>query len=109
MADDNNTKGPLPGLGGAAANQTAQKPGTAAANPAPAPAPADKPADQPADTGGVKVVMERDYWPKEQPQPEDGALVARENRVRAGETATLPSDEAMDVIEAGIGKRARGG
>lgn len=101
MADDNN-KGPLPGLGGAPVNQTAPKPA------APAPAP-DKPEDKPADSGKTKILLERDYWPKDQPKPEDGDLVARENRCRAGDVVELPNDEAMDVIEAGHGKRAKGG
>lgn len=81
-----------------------------AASSPPAAAPAQKQLDaqKPADTsGGVAVTIERDYWPKSQPK-QDNPMAVQENRVRAGETVTLPTDEAMDVIEAGIGKRARG-
>jgi hypothetical protein len=104
MADDTN-KGPLPGLGGAPA--TPARP--ADQKPVDTPKPADAPKADDKPSGGVNVVIERDYWPKDQPKQEDGALGVRENRVRAGETVNLPSDEAMDVIEAGIGKRAKGG
>ncbi len=72
-------------------------------NPNPATKPTDKPAAAPAAT--VLVVMERDYWPKG-PRPAD-LPEDQEYRVRAGESAELDVDEAMDVVEAGIGRRDR--
>ena len=72
-------------------------------NPNPVPKPADKPAAAPAPT--VTVLMERDYWPKG-PRPAD-LPEDQEYRVRAGESAELGVDEAMDVVEAGIGRRDR--
>lgn len=69
----------------------------------PNPNPATKPTDKPAAT--VLVVMERDYWPKG-PRPAD-LPEDQEYRVRAGESAELDVDEAMDVVEAGIGRRDR--
>ena len=53
----------------------------------------------------VTVVMDRDYWPKG-PRPAD-LPEDQEYRVRAGESAELAVDEAMDVVEAGIGRRDR--
>jgi hypothetical protein len=79
MADDTN-KGPLPGLGGAPA--TPARPADQKPVDAPKPADAPKADDKPA--GGVNVVIERDYWPKDQPKPEDGAsLPARTAAVLA--------------------------
>ncbi|MBY0255893.1 MAG: hypothetical protein K2X54_31665 [Methylobacterium organophilum] len=72
-------------------------------NPNPAPKPSDKAAVAPAPT--VTVLMERDYWPKG-PRPAD-LPEDQEYRVRAGESAELSVDEAMDVVEAGIGRRDR--
>lgn len=66
--------------------------------------------------GGQKIRMERDYWPKEQPdnqklaqeaKGEGRAHVHQENRIRAGEVAEIPSDEAMDLIEDGHAKRVK--
>lgn len=57
--------------------------------------------------GGTRVEIIRDYWPKEQPPQDPNARVQRENRVRAGETVELSSEEAMDLIEIGAAKRAR--
>jgi hypothetical protein len=61
-----------------------------------------KPAEKPTT---IRVTMVRDYWPKSRP---DGMPADEEHRVRAGETAPLPTDEAMDVVEAGIGTRFKG-
>lgn len=72
-------------------------------NPNPPPKPSDKAAVAPAPT--VTVLMERDYWPKG-PRPAD-LPEDQEYRVRAGESAELGVDEAMDVVEAGIGRRDR--
>lgn len=65
--------------------------------------PADKSTAAPAPT--VTVLMERDYWPKG-PRPAD-LPEDQEYRVRAGESAELDVEEAMDVVEAGIGRRDR--
>lgn len=71
--------------------------------------------------GGTRVVLQRDYWPDNQPEnkinPQDidpatgrprVPLVHREHRIRAGETAEIPSGEATDLIEAGVAKRVKG-
>lgn len=51
----------------------------------------------------VAMVFDRDYWPRTRPDdlPEDA-----EYRIRAGETADIPNEEAMDLMEAGVAKRA---
>lgn len=61
-----------------------------------------KAAEKPTTMG---VTMVRDYWPKTRPDDLDAGT---EYRVRAGETAALPIEEAMDVVEAGIGTRFKG-
>jgi hypothetical protein len=80
------------------------KPAAAAQNAAQnTPAPA-APAASPAPASSVLVVIDRGYWPKTRPAdlPAD-----EEYRVREGETVLLPVEEAMDVVEAGIGRRVR--
>ncbi len=53
-----------------------------------------------------EIEVNRDYWPRagnrNRPKnlPEDG-----EWRIKAGETVSLPEDEAEDLQESGIGKR----
>ena len=58
----------------------------------------------PAPIQTVEVEIVRGYWPKTQPVdwPAD-----EEYRVRPGERVTLPIDEAMDVIGAGIALRVK--
>lgn len=70
-----------------------------AAKPAAPAAPAVEAAPQ-----TILVEVSRDYWPRKRPKnlPEDV-----EYRVRAGEHVELPVEEAMDVVEAGIGSRIR--
>lgn len=50
----------------------------------------------------IKMIMDRDYWPRTRPADFDGD----EYRVKAGEEVELPEEEAMDVMESGIGHRA---
>jgi hypothetical protein len=51
----------------------------------------------------IELILDRDYWPRTRPADVDPDA---EYRVRAGEKVSLPSEEAMDLMEAGIGKRA---
>ena len=64
-----------------------------------------KPDDAAPKPDAILVTILRDYWPKG-PRPADLPEDA-EYRVRAGETVTLPVEEAIDVAEAGIGTRVR--
>lgn len=61
-------------------------------------------AAKPAPAQTILVEAARDYWPRERPKnlPEDV-----EYRVRVGERVELPVEEAMDVVERGIGTRVR--
>jgi hypothetical protein len=80
------------------------------AAPAPAAGPfvGEQPKGDPAPAGGVEVELQRDYWPKDQPEPEtDPRKPARENRIRAGERTTLPQDEVMTLLERGIATRVQ--
>lgn len=63
-----------------------------------------QPAPSPVPAATILILIARDYWPKTRPadMPEDV-----EHRVRAGESVALPAEEAMDVVEAGIGTRVR--
>jgi hypothetical protein len=67
--------------------------------------------------GGQKLKFERDYWPAQQPEnkfnPEDidpstgrprPLLVHREHVIRAGEIASVPSEEAEKLIDSGAAK-----
>lgn len=63
-----------------------------------------KAADAPAPKGRkVSMTFERDYWPRSRPPGMDPET---EYRVRAGETADIPNEEAMDLMEAGVAKRS---
>lgn len=68
-----------------------------------APKPAAAPA-APVRAETVLVEVTRDYWPRQRPDdlPDDV-----EYRVRVGERVDLPVEEAMDVVEAGVGLRVR--
>lgn len=81
------------------ADTTNPNAGRPAAPTAPAAAPAAAAAPQ-----TILVEANRDYWPHERPKnlPEDV-----EYRVRVGERVELPVEEAMDVVERGIGSRVR--
>jgi hypothetical protein len=70
--------------------------------------------------GGQKLKFERDYWPAQQPEnkfnPEDidpstgrprPLLVHREHVIRAGEIASVPSEEAERLIDSGAAKAHR--
>jgi hypothetical protein len=66
--------------------------------------------------GGQKLKFERDYWPAQQPEikfdPNDidpgtgrpRIPVHREHVIRAGEIASIPSEEADKLIEAGAAR-----
>lgn len=83
---------------------TARIPDQSAAPVNPPIAPAAKPADAPAPKGRkVSMVFDRDYWPRTRPPGMDPEV---EYRVRAGETADIPNEEAMDLMEQGVAKRA---
>lgn len=72
--------------------------------------PPKEPPASSGEEGTMRVVIERDYWPKRQPRErsdEFGRSV--ETRYRAGEVHSLPADEAMDLIEIGAAKRQKGG
>jgi hypothetical protein len=80
----------------------------AGAPPAAGPFVGEQPKGDPAPAGGVEVELQRDYWPKEQPEPEtDPRKPARETRIRAGERTTLPQDEVMTLLERGIATRVQ--
>ena len=79
----------------AAASSASQAFGATAARAADARAPSQQ------TTTNVEIL--RDYWPKTVPLGHEG-----EYRVRAGEAVTLPVDEAMDLVEAGVARRRRG-
>jgi hypothetical protein len=80
----------------------------AASAPAAGPFVGEQPKGDPAPAGGIEVELNRDYWPKDQPEPEtDPRKPARENRIRAGERATLPQDEVMTLLERGIATRVQ--
>lgn len=66
------------------------------------PAPGDVPKSAAPKGRKIRMLMERDYWPRTRPDdaPEG------EYRVKSGETVELPEEEAMDVMEAGTGRRA---
>jgi hypothetical protein len=82
----------------------------AAGAPAPSAGPfkGEQPKGDPAPAGGVEVEMISDYWPAEQPEPEqDPKKLIRENRLRAGERVTLPQEEVMTLLERGIARRVQ--
>jgi hypothetical protein len=66
--------------------------------------------------GGQKLKFERDYWPAQQPEikfdPNDidpgtgrpRIPVHREHVIRAGEIASVPSEEADKLVEAGAAR-----
>lgn len=56
----------------------------------------------------IDMTLDRDYWPRpgNKNHPNDtGGNPVTEWRVRAGESVSLPADEAMDLMERDIGKR----